>query len=350
MIAERDGAPGGFRHEALLYRDIPGYLAAVRAMIGAAQGRTEPVLIAIPGPPGQQLRAELGTATGVEFADLAGLGRNPARVTSALLAFTAAHPGRRVHCISERVWLARSAAEVREAARNEALTNLALAGTQATIVCPYNTAELRPAVLDDACRTHPVTSGHPAPPHSATYQGPAFIPPASARPLRPPPHRVPRLSYDTDLGPVREYVARQARGGGLDSERTAELVLSASEIAANTLRHTRRPGTVSAWPTRDEFLCQIQDSGQITDPLAGLHPPSLDRLGGQGLWVVNSVCDLVEVRTGRRGTTIRLHMWLRGRPGGGAGQARAALSSHAALVSAYSTSPCSAPSMGSDPS
>jgi anti-sigma regulatory factor (Ser/Thr protein kinase) len=319
--ADRDAAPGGFRHVALLYPDVTGYLAAVRAMIGEAQNRTEPVLVAIPGSPGHQLRAELGTGPGIEFADPAGLGRNPARVTSALLAFTAAHPGRPVHCISERVWLGRSAAEVREGARNESLTNIALAGTLATIVCPYNTAALRPSVVDDACRTHPVISGHRSQ-HGVTYLGPSFTPPASARPLPPPPREVPGLTYETDLRPVREYVARQARGAGLDPERTAELVLGASEVAANTLRHTGRPGTVSAWPARDEFLCQIQDSGQITDPLAGLHPPSPDQLGGQGLWVVNSVCDLVEVRTGPRGTTIRLHMWLRDQaravPGGAA--------------------------------
>jgi hypothetical protein len=32
--------------------------------------------------------------------------------------------------------------------------------------------------------------------------------------------------------------------------------------------------------------------------------------GGYGLWLVNQVCDLVQARTGRAGTTIRLHMRL----------------------------------------
>jgi hypothetical protein len=34
-------------------------------------------------------------------------------------------------------------------------------------------------------------------------------------------------------------------------------------------------------------------------------------VGGNGLWVVNQVCDLVQARTGRAGTTTRLHMRLR---------------------------------------
>jgi hypothetical protein len=55
-------------------------------------------------------------------------------------------------------------------------------------------------------------------------------------------------------------------------------------------------------------ICQVSDSGCITDPLVGLRRPLGP--GGMGLWVVNQVCDLVELRTGKRGTTIRMHMSL----------------------------------------
>jgi hypothetical protein len=34
-------------------------------------------------------------------------------------------------------------------------------------------------------------------------------------------------------------------------------------------------------------------------------------MGGHGLWLVNQVCDLVEMRSDDSGTTIRLHMDLR---------------------------------------
>ena len=30
--------------------------------------------------------------------------------------------------------------------------------------------------------------------------------------------------------------------------------------------------------------------------------------GGSGMWVVHQVCDLVELRTGPLGTTVRLHL------------------------------------------
>ena len=51
-------------------------------------------------------------------------------------------------------------------------------------------------------------------------------------------------------------------------------------------------------------------SGQIADPLARHRAPSDELLGGNGLWLVNQVCDLVQARTGQAGTTTRLHLRL----------------------------------------
>jgi hypothetical protein len=59
-----------------------------------------------------------------------------------------------------------------------------------------------------------------------------------------------------------------------------------------------------------ELICQVADSGHLTDPLAWHRPPSDELLGGNGLWLVNQVCDLVQARTGQAGTTIRLYMRL----------------------------------------
>jgi anti-sigma regulatory factor (Ser/Thr protein kinase) len=269
------------------------------------------VFVAVPGPTSEELRDRLaGAAPDTQFADMTDLGRNPARITSAFLAFAAEHAGRRVCCLSEPVWPTRSAAEIREAARNEALINVALAGLRATVMCPYNAGELRPSVIAAARRTHPAILRDGTAKESTAFAGSARSPAAWDRPLPLPPRRAASLTYDTDLGVLREFVARQAGRSGLTQDRTADLVLGASEVAANTLRHTSRPGTVLAWHTAAEFLCQITDTGQITDPLAGLRPPSEERLGGQGLWVVNKICDLVELRTSQDGTTIRLHMRL----------------------------------------
>ncbi len=56
---------------------------------------------------------------------------------------------------------------------------------------------------------------------------------------------------------------------------------------------------------------QLDDQGHMTDPLVGRHRPVAGANGGIGLWIVNQLCDLVEVRTAPGGTTIRLHARIR---------------------------------------
>ena len=60
------------------------------------------------------------------------------------------------------------------------------------------------------------------------------------------------------------------------------------------------------WSERGKLVCQIEDGGRIRDPLAG-RTRGLPGIGGLGLWMVNQLCDLVEVRTGASGSTIRVH-------------------------------------------
>src|SRR6266566_3006573 len=94
-------------------------------------------------------------------------------------------------------------------------------------------------------------------------------------------------------------------------------ILAVSEVAANTVKHAKSPGSLKIWHDAREIVCQIHDEGVITDPLAGRRQPSLDAVGGHGLWIVNQVCDQVEMQSDETGTTIRLHMNL---PRRGAGQ------------------------------
>jgi anti-sigma regulatory factor (Ser/Thr protein kinase) len=129
--------------------------------------------------------------------------------------------------------------------------------------------------------------------------GPRSTPPDNAEVLR----------YRASLAVVREFTSARARRAGLPPHQVNDLVIAVAELAANTLAHTSGPGTLTLWVTDDEVICQVQDQGQITDPLAGRVLPAPDADGcGRGLWVVHQVCDLVEIRTGTAGTTIRVHM------------------------------------------
>ena len=117
-------------------------------------------------------------------------------------------------------------------------------------------------------------------------------------------------SYTTDLAAIRAVVHRYALQAGLSEARAIDLTLAVSEVAANTVKHARSPGSLQIWYDTREIVCQIHDEGVITDPLAGRRQPSLDARGGHGLWIVNQVCDQVEMQSDETGTTIRLHMLL----------------------------------------
>ncbi len=117
-------------------------------------------------------------------------------------------------------------------------------------------------------------------------------------------------TYTTDLAAIRAVVHRYAIQAGLTEARAIDLTLAVSEVAANTVKHAKSPGSLKIWYDAKEIVCQIHDEGIITDPLAGRRQPSLDASGGHGLWIVNQVCDQVEILSDETGTTIRLHMTL----------------------------------------
>ncbi len=312
----------GLRHAALFFRNTADYLASVTTFLQAAVDRSEPVLAAVPGERVRELGRALGaSARHVMLADMAELGRNPAVIIPAIQAFAAEHPGERVSYLAEPAWPGRTPAELIEATRHEALINLALADTQISILCPYAPA-LPHTVRDDARCTHPTVIERGKSHVSSAYLGMRGLPARCELPLAAPPPGADTMTYQTDLRPVRALVSARGVGAGLPEARASDLVLAVSELAANTLRHTAGGGTLSIWSAPGEVVCEVRDSGWIADPLAGRHRPPEYPTGRQGLWVVNRICDLVQLRSSQAGTTVRLHMSLARRPvtSGPAGQ------------------------------
>jgi anti-sigma regulatory factor (Ser/Thr protein kinase) len=109
---------------------------------------------------------------------------------------------------------------------------------------------------------------------------------------------------------ARGLVREQATDAGLSSQRVDDLVLAISELASNAVRHGRGRGVLRAWTRRDRIICQVDDRGHIKDPLAAHRLPPPDAAGGMGLWTVNQLCDLVEVRSSCDGTSVRVHALL----------------------------------------
>jgi anti-sigma regulatory factor (Ser/Thr protein kinase) len=296
----------GTRHAAWFYRTPAEYQLAVSEFVREGQDRDEPVLVAVPYaqlPPG----FAMPSGPHVTMTDMAEMGRNPARIIPVLRAFCDRNAGHRVRYLGEPAWPSRSSAELQEAARHEALVNLAFADAEISILCPYNSAVLPPSVIADARATHPAELRSGVQCASPSYREPGDYLAKLDKPLLAPP-AAEALEYDRDLRPVRALVAAVGQRVGLNPSRCTDLVIAASEIAANTLRHTSGTGIIRLWSADDEVLCQVEDSGFIADPLAGHRRPVSNRPGGQGLWLVNQLCDLTEISTSELGTTIRLHM------------------------------------------
>ena len=303
-------AGDGLSHHALFYPGQREFLACIARFAHDGRARSEPVFIAVPGGKGRLVGELLGQdSRPVAYADMAETGRNPARIIPAVRSFIDQHPGQRIRFVEEPVWPGRSAEERYEVARHEALINFAFAGMAATILCLYAADGLADSVAGTVRHTHPeiLTDGRQQ--ASPGYAGADGMARAFERPLPGPPATAEVISYRGDLRPMRRLVENHAGRNGLSEDRTANLVLAASELAANTLRHTSGGGTLRVWHTRLEILCQVEDEGWITDPLAGRRRrPAAEP--GHGLWLVNQVCDLVELRSGQAGTTVRLHMRL----------------------------------------
>src|SRR5260370_12851904 len=85
-------------------------------------------------------------------------------------------------------------------------------------------------------------------------------------------------TYTTGLAAIRAVVHRYAIQAGLTEARAIDLTLAVSEVAANTVKHAKSPGSLKIWYDAKEIICQIHDEGIISDPLAGRRQPSLDAL------------------------------------------------------------------------
>jgi anti-sigma regulatory factor (Ser/Thr protein kinase) len=117
-----------------------------------------------------------------------------------------------------------------------------------------------------------------------------------------------------ELASLRAETEARASAAGLGEDRCADLALAVHEVAVNSCEHGGGGGELRIWEDAGALVCEVRDSGLIADPLVGRRLPSWDDDGGRGLWLVNQLCDLVQIRSGDTGTTVRLHVWLQSAP------------------------------------
>lgn len=310
--APRPGGEGRFRHEALLYAGHDEFLRATASFIRDGVEAGEPTLVVVARSKIDDLHAVLGDAAAqVMFADMAGVGANPARIIPAWREFVDVHagPGRRLRGIGEPVWAERDAITLLECQRHETLLNAAFdEGPAWWLLCPYDTSTLSAAVLAEAERSHPYVSREGVGARSATFESAGQAATLDA-PLSPPSAGARAITFGwKSLRAVRALTSAEAARAGLLSARISDLVMAVNEVATNSLHHGGGTGRLRVWRERNGVVCEVSDAGQLRAPLADRRRPGADLADSRGLWLANQLCDLVQMRSSQAGTVVRLHI------------------------------------------
>ena len=306
-------APATFHHEALLYEGDEQFIDRCGAFVEDGLELGEPVLVMVGSRKLELLRRALGDRVEqVDFTDMEVIGRNPARIIPAWRRFVdngSSADGGRMRGIGEPIWADRPPDEMSECQLHESLINVAFATANAfRLACPYDTSELSDAVIAEARRSHPLVSAEGAPEPCGDYRGIANAATGFSEPLPEPPPGADELRVTVDrLQEARGLVRRRAHDAGL-GERADDLILAVNEVLSNSINHAHDEGALRVWDEPDGLVCEVRDSGRIPGALVGREEPAVGQVGGHGVWLVNLVCDLVQVRSSEAGSTVRMKM------------------------------------------
>lgn len=298
----------GFQHQALIYEGADEYLAGTIPFLRSALDAEEPTLVAVRRERARLLEGELGSeAERVRFLAIEEAGRNPALIVPLWRDFVDESGGRPVRGIGEAAWAGRSPAALEECHRHEALLNLAFApGPAWSLLCPYDARALADDELETAAASHRLISREGRTEPSAAFDP---QPDTLGGELPAPAATVSTLRFGlTELGEVRRRVSGAGERAGMDPRAIADLVTAASELAANSVMHGGGTGTLRLWRENGSLLAEVEDAGRIDEPLVGRLRPGITQEGGRGLWLANRLCDLVQIRSGKGGTVVRLHV------------------------------------------
>lgn len=307
----------GYRHEALLWDGDDEFLAGTVPFVREGLAAGQPVMAALTPSRTTLLHDGLGDdSSDVQFVDMAELGANPSRIIPAWRTFAVEHTsnGGAVRGIGEPIWSGRHPAELAECQLHEALLNMAVGpDVPLWLLCPYDVSSLSEEVIAEAHRSHPVVVDVEHHRGSETYAGAHHVESLFTREL-------PRVAVDVAvshrvllpdvLREVRADVRAHALSAGLQAERCEDLVLAVHEIALNTVQHASGEGELRIWEEPGALVFEVRGPGHIVDPLVGRASPAWDRESGRGLWLANQLCDLVQIRSGPHGTTVRVYNWI----------------------------------------
>lgn len=305
---------GCFTHQLLPYDSVESFVTGTVPFVRSGLEGGDAVLAVTSVVNHELLRDALGGAADeVEFIEAAEWYRHPARTLAGCLSHAEqlAREGRRLRLLGEPVWRDRTPLEVTEWQRVEALANVAFAGTDAAILCPYNGRMLPAGIVAGARRTHPETVHGASPVPNPGYMDPwAFNSLFDERPLGTVPAHAEELVIEVpDLYWLRAYIADYTRGGVLPDAELQRLLVAVTEVVTNAQRHGVPPIVLRLWTEPGELVCEVSDGGSWRSATGhGRLPPDPAGPGRFGLWAVRLLCSVVQIRSDESGTTVRLRL------------------------------------------
>ena len=308
LITPRDGDT--LRHDALLYRDPAQLRGVVGSFARDAAAAEEPVL-ALLSPASLGLLHDVleDSQAALEVLDAGAAGHNPRRLIPTILTWLDDRRARS-RVISESVWPGRDDVETTECLRFEALVNHALASEAVSLLCPFDAVHLGADVIAGVEMTHPRLIDEAGIHDSERYRDPLIVARGESWPQREPAEPVCSLNFDGDLWALRHRLAELEMLRGLELGRLDDLILAVNEAASNAVLHGDGTCQVRVWCDGGRIVSEVMTASSIEDPLAGLRRPEPDAIGGRGLWLIDEICDLVEVRSGPEGASVRMHVAL----------------------------------------
>jgi anti-sigma regulatory factor (Ser/Thr protein kinase) len=304
MTSERTS----LRHNALVYESQDEYVARAVPFLRQGLEAGEGAIVAHTRPGLAAMREALGAdAEHVTFVDVSLAYTRPARTLAAYHRIYAEQLQRtpRLRAVAD-VQYGPDPREWELWTGYEAVFNRSFGHLPAWVLCSYSASGTPEAILEGVWRTHPEVVDRDAWRASGLYEDPDRL----LRRITPAPEELPDLRSIAGAGAgdaerVRERLAPELIAAGLGEAKTLDVLLAATEMADNAVRHGGGIADVRVGRARGRFVCEIVDRGPgFDDPAAGYLAP---RAGvGSGLWVARQLTWRIELFPSPRGFTARI--------------------------------------------
>jgi anti-sigma regulatory factor (Ser/Thr protein kinase) len=296
------------RHNAFVYESQDEYVRRAVPFLREALEAGEGAIVAHTKPGMAMMREALGSdATHVRFVDVSSAYTRPARTLAAYHKVYAEqlHKTPKLRAVAD-VQFGPDPREWDLWTGYEAVFNRSFAHLPAWVLCSYNANGTPDPIIEGVWQTHPEVVDRDTWATSGRYEDPDHL----LRRITPPPEELPDLRsipVASDPEQIRERLAPELTTAGFGPQKTLEVLLAATEVASNAIRHGRGIEDVRVGRSHGRFVCEIIDRGPgFDDPAAGYLAP---REGiGRGLWVARQLTWRIEFFQSPRGFTARI--WL----------------------------------------